>query len=432
MSDIYNVSKQQLNKIGGEANGLTTTYEVKKAQVEKLGGDLTKVNDIYTAELEVLEHIDGGGGSGATLQEKSVSITANGTTDVMPDAGYDGMTKVSVDVEVPATPTQSKTVDITANGTEVITPDEGYDLSDVTVNVNVPTTGSLKLAPGTKLAFSTWLEIPNYDFSEVGESWNNMFRHSVSSLDFDVDMTNAQRANQAFADSLFATIHIHNNTELTECKQMFSQWEGKEIFFDVFEKITDATQMFAYCSNLTNLNNATSSTTLNFSTATTCEGMFRNTSLKEFPVLNINKATNLSSMFSSSQIETFNGAYMGAATNVISMFYNCSKMTFCRGLQCQNLSSIAQLFYGCSSLKTINYMTDLGKGFKTTAQTLDLSNSLEISQESIAKIINTVYDMTQREDGMTGTIKFANQAIIAAIPEDVKTQATSKGWTITT
>jgi len=37
----------------------------------------------------VLEHIDGGGG--ATLQEKNVSITANGTTSVVPDKGFDGM-----------------------------------------------------------------------------------------------------------------------------------------------------------------------------------------------------------------------------------------------------------------------------------------------------------------------------------------------------
>ena len=164
MSNIYNVSKQQLNKIGGEADGLTTTYEVKKKQVEKLGGDLTKVNDIYTAELQVLEHIDGGG---ATLQEKSVSITANGTTDVMPDEGFDGMSKVSVDVNVPdpeleelsvtangtytptkygyskvdvnvpSKPEQTKSVTINQNGTTSVLPDEGSVLSKVDVTVNV-------------------------------------------------------------------------------------------------------------------------------------------------------------------------------------------------------------------------------------------------------------------------------------------------------
>lgn len=35
-----------------------------------------------------------------TLQEKSVSITFNGTIDVIPDSGYDGMSKVQVVVDV--------------------------------------------------------------------------------------------------------------------------------------------------------------------------------------------------------------------------------------------------------------------------------------------------------------------------------------------
>lgn len=70
--DIYEVSKQQLTKIGGDATNLSTTYEVKKAQVDKLGGDLTKVNDIYTAELEVLDKIGSGGDTPANIVEISL------------------------------------------------------------------------------------------------------------------------------------------------------------------------------------------------------------------------------------------------------------------------------------------------------------------------------------------------------------------------
>lgn len=37
-----------------------------------------------------------------TMQEKSMSITSNGTTDVIPDSGYDGLSKVTVTTNVPS------------------------------------------------------------------------------------------------------------------------------------------------------------------------------------------------------------------------------------------------------------------------------------------------------------------------------------------
>lgn len=45
----------------------------------------------------------GGGGGGVTInnQEKSVDITENGTTEVVADAGFTGLGKVSVNVNVP-------------------------------------------------------------------------------------------------------------------------------------------------------------------------------------------------------------------------------------------------------------------------------------------------------------------------------------------
>ena len=69
------------------------------------------------------------------LQTKTV--TANG--DILPDDGYCGLEKVTV--SVPATPTQEKTITITENGTQDVTPDSGKALSKVTVTTNV-TSGS--------------------------------------------------------------------------------------------------------------------------------------------------------------------------------------------------------------------------------------------------------------------------------------------------
>ena len=72
-------------------------------------------------------------------QAKSVTITENGATVVTPDDGY-GLSRVSIDTNVPQPAIQEKTVDISTNGTEIVTPDEGRLLSSVTVNTNVPST----------------------------------------------------------------------------------------------------------------------------------------------------------------------------------------------------------------------------------------------------------------------------------------------------
>lgn len=49
------------------------------------------------------------GGESPVLQEKSVTITENGTTQILPDAGNDGMTAVSVTVNVEASVGEEKT-----------------------------------------------------------------------------------------------------------------------------------------------------------------------------------------------------------------------------------------------------------------------------------------------------------------------------------
>ena len=68
------------------------------------------------------------------LQEKDVTITQNGTFQVAPDSGYDGMSKATIITNVPSTPTEEKTVALDmASGNQVITPTSGKVLSKVTI-----------------------------------------------------------------------------------------------------------------------------------------------------------------------------------------------------------------------------------------------------------------------------------------------------------
>lgn len=74
------------------------------------------------------------------LQEKSVEYTQNAEYVVSPDAGYDGLSKVNVSVDlVVPTVQNSKTVNITKNGSTTIKPDTNYDVVEqVVVNTNIP------------------------------------------------------------------------------------------------------------------------------------------------------------------------------------------------------------------------------------------------------------------------------------------------------
>lgn len=74
------------------------------------------------------------------LQEKHITIDKNiSMTEVRPDAGYQGLSSIEVDVEIPVE--DNKQVTITENGTTTIIPGDGYDYMefiDVTVNVTNP------------------------------------------------------------------------------------------------------------------------------------------------------------------------------------------------------------------------------------------------------------------------------------------------------
>ena len=105
----------------------------------------------------------GGGGETAKLQKKSMTVSS-ATATIVPDAGYDGMTKVDVDATeygtsnyndgVLAQKAKLTEINITENGT--YTKEDGY--SNVVVDVKAPI--GIDLKTGIKFGSSTFSAMP--------------------------------------------------------------------------------------------------------------------------------------------------------------------------------------------------------------------------------------------------------------------------------
>ena len=186
-------------------------------------------------------------GSDLKVQDsKAVSYTSNGSYDVLPDSGYDGMAKVTVDVNV-ASPTPVQTVDLDT------------DIS---------------------FAYSLFTTLP-YTLTGGGNrsSMSYMFRscQALTSL----DLSNFDTSKVINMESMFSDCYALTSLDLSNFNT---------------SNVTNMESMFRYCYTLTSLDLSN----FNTSNVTTMSSMFRNcnalTSL-DLSNFNTSNVANMSSMF---------------------------------------------------------------------------------------------------------------------------------------
>lgn len=108
LNDVSSAIKQ---KIGDSAPILASEFDTKIAEIETKGN----------------------------YQQKSVTISNNGTQIFTPDANYDAIEQIEITTNVPILQLQTKSVEITSNGNISVLPDTEYDgMSQIDLVVNVP------------------------------------------------------------------------------------------------------------------------------------------------------------------------------------------------------------------------------------------------------------------------------------------------------
>ena len=220
-----------------------------------------------------------GGGGGSDLQTKSVTVTQNGSSQITPDTGYDGLTKVNLTTNVQPT-NQTKSLTITENGTTSISPDLGYDgLSEVEITTNV--SGGSSDLDWSVLGYTERPKIINegYNYAvQVKNNWNPSLETSAGKFQDDyklvfmplVDSSNVNNMTWMFYNCYsLISVPLLNTSNVTNFISAFNNCCSlKEIPLIDTSSVTKADNMFNNCYCLEKI------PVLNTSNVTSCRNTF--------------------------------------------------------------------------------------------------------------------------------------------------------------
>ena len=378
------------------------------------------------------DSISGGEGDITIQRGKSVTYSANGNYNIIPNTGYDGFASVGVTVDVPESNLQPISKTYTSNGSYTISPDEGYDgLSSVGITVNVPTTSETDLT-SYRYRYNTG----NYDIDGLKAlGWDDdsigyyIFNEShTPDQDSNYIVTDGNKALRGKVD--FSNIRLYrDNPNFVYCPSFITI--GITGMYQMFRScnllkaipaintflVTDMEGMFIYCSSLQTIPKLYTSKVTNM--ANMFDACY---SLQAIPPLDTSKVTNMSEMFNyCSSLQTIPQLDTSNVTNMDGMFYKCKSLQTISLLDMSKVSSALQTFDGCSNLKYLRLTGIL----KTS---INLSNSLYLDYDSVKSILTAASKKTNSDSktlSFNSTQTDKNGELAALV-----STCTSKGWTV--
>ena len=363
-------------------------------------------------------------------QAKSVTITENGTTTVTPDDGY-VLSSVNVDVNVPSKPEQAKSVTITENGTTTVTPDDGYVLSSVNVDVNVPSkpeqvksvtiteNGTTQITPDEGYALSSVsVSVEVAGGASIVTippvSWPSSRSSNILDLTTDIDLGNVTWANDK----------INNISGLFRNMPNLKSVKWGDLSSHLADSV-GASYLFYWCYDIesidfTQLNTIISDPNSMFNDCKKLKNIvWGNTKIN---------ASSFGNMFyGCSILESLDTSFLdpkySGTTSIASMFYNCRalKALDLSNLKTVNITSAPETFKNCAALA--NLVFEEGCFSKSGLTSLDLSYS-PLTHDCAVDIFNKLATRTN-----SPTLKLSTTTK-GYLTEQEYAIATAKGWVV--
>ena len=167
--------------------------------------------------------------------------------------------------------------------------------------------------------------------------------------------------------------------------------------------ITNAREMFTFCTNLESIDIDLSNTTTGWQTFAYC------------------------SKLSTVKLQLKNICDMSA------MFGACSNLTKVDGSwDCSNVTTVTSLFYGCTSLRGVLPLSNMGAGYVGDSDIiLDLSSSSNFTRNEVISTIGTLSNVKNNSNFTGNAIIKLSQNVLADFNNAEIIAATTKGWTLT-
>lgn len=360
-------------------------------------------------------------------EEKSVTITENGTQEVLPSVGKDALSKVVINTEIPIKEEQSKNVEIKENGTISVLPDDGKVLNEVSITTNVPQDNTLKeLLDATKNASYLFYEyqgtsvdgLIQYNDTENVEDISRSFYSSKVVKVPELNTSKVKDFSYAFAYSSINEFPNWNFSNAEDISYLLSQCKSlkTDIVINNLSKLSGD-----YCLNGICQQNAVKSVTLNdlnpdmvytLDNAFFDNGWLENVSLNTTTGVPI-KVKSMSQAFNyCNQLKTL--PLMDLTQCKYFSIMNCNTLESIPAYDLSNVISIS--LNGLYVLKEFH-----ATGMKVS---FNISFSTKFTQEALVEILNNLATVTT-----TQTLKMGATNLARLTDED-KLIATNKGWTL--
>lgn len=336
---------------------------------------------------------------------KAITITQNGSIEIIPDSDYDVMEKVEATINVPAPTLQNKhiTIDKNISMTE-ITPDSGYGgLSRVEVDVEIPVEDNKQVSINQN-GTTTIIPGDGYDYIEMLEVTVNVPTTSTPNInDKYTSLAGVTDADAGLVSGWDTLVDGTNKCYLTDFNSAYT--------FNL-PAIETGFQMFSHSSGTGMVNFAAGS----FTSLTNAHSMFDNCTVIEDFVFDMPSVGNTSSMFSEcSSLIHFNSNTENLM-NSSYMFQDCTALQTCK-INLTNCMDMSSMFYNCQALTGLDF-------YGSIKEDLILSDCKQLTVDSLVATIDALANLVGSSQ-KTLTLGTTN---LDKLTEEQKAVATGKNW----